>query len=678
MDFINQAKKAAAAMMQNAQNAIDQETIEVEGQFYKVTRKLGEGGFAFVYLVEDSQFRRYALKKMLCPDADKTAVAEKEIKVSKMLQQDGRHPNIVYLTASAKRSTERGSEILMLMEYCPGALSSLIEEGDLADDAILPIFRQICEGVCAMHRCNPPLAHRDIKAENVLRGADGVWKVCDFGSATTRSKAYTTKREIADEEERIQKYSTPQYKAPEMCDLYAGKVISEKVDVWALGVLLFLLTFRKHAFPDGNNIAIMGGNYSFPARKSDLNFNGHTRPQYLLDLIDFILKQDPDVRPSVSDVIARIDSILGRSSSGSTKSSAQAAPADDFFSNVGSSQSTSSDDFFSQAGSTFSAGADPFFASAASPTASSKEFFPSSGSVHSESATPKASTPKSSTPKTSSSKPSSIVSSAPGFGKCAPVSLAAAPAGPDLLDFGVEDATPISKLDDLLSAVGGAPPPSFVSPFQSSTMDDLFSAVPSPSSNPSNFDGFKAMSGSQSQPVMGHFGGIGGAQLGMYAQNSGLGGVQAMQMQMGGMQVGGMQGLAGQRSGIALHGNDGGMMGGGMMGGGMMGGGMIGGGMMGGGMMGGGMMGGGMVMGGGSMGGGSMGGGMMGMSSGLSSGTPVLGAPASMFARFFDAQAVVVSCGSLFAYLLLQKNLAATHPPPHPAAKTAIHLAPFP
>ena len=86
-------------MLQNAQNAMDQETIVIEGQMYKVTRKLGEGGFAFVYLVEDAQARTFALKKMLCPDADKAAVAEKEIKVSKMLQQNGRHPNIVYATS---------------------------------------------------------------------------------------------------------------------------------------------------------------------------------------------------------------------------------------------------------------------------------------------------------------------------------------------------------------------------------------------------------------------------------------------------------------------------------------------------------------------------------------------------------------------------------------------------
>jgi serine/threonine protein kinase len=574
MDFINQAKKAAAAMMQNAQNAMDQEMIEVEGQMYKVTRKLGEGGFAFVYLVEDSQMRRYALKKMLCPDADKVALAEKEIKVSKMLQQDGKHPNIVYLTASAKRTTERGAEILMLMEFCPGALSSVIEEGDLADDAILPIFRQICEGVSAMHRCNPPLAHRDIKAENVLRGADGVWKVCDFGSATTRSKAYTTKREIADEEERIQKYSTPQYKAPEMCDLYAGKVISEKVDVWALGVLLFLLTFRKHAFPDGNNIAIMGGNYTFPSRKSDMNFGGHTRPQHLLDLIDFILKQDPDQRPSVTDVIARIDSVIGRAASNGSSSvkadapaqstsrassASAAAPKDDFFSNISSPKASSGDDFFSQASSSSLGSNDPFFA-AASSSSSSQDFFSLSAPAKAESGTPKASASKSG---------SSVGSSGPGGAKSATVKAAPASAGPDLLDFGADLAPKSDSLDDLLDAVGGAPPPAFVSPFQgsgsTSLTDDLFGVAPSSgmgarnSGVSSNSMGFNAMGVGTgmpglSQPTIGQLGGMGmqGAQL-MGQYGGGMGGVQGMQMQMGNMNLGSMQGMAGAHSGMSMQ-----------------------------------------------------------------------------------------------------------------------------
>ena len=578
MDFINQAKKAAAAMMQNAQNAMDQETIEVEGQMYKVTRKLGEGGFAFVYLVEDSQMRRYALKKMLCNDADKVALAEKEIKVSKMLQQDGKHPNIVYLTASAKRTTERGAEILMLMEFCPGALSSVIEDGDLADDAILPIFRQICEGVGAMHRCNPPLAHRDIKAENVLRGADGVWKVCDFGSASTRSKAYTTKRDIADEEERIQKYSTPQYKAPEMCDLYAGKVISEKVDVWALGVLLYLLTFRKHAFPDGNNIAIMGGNYTFPSRKSDMNFSGHTRPQHLLDLIDFILKQDPDVRPSVADVLAHVDSITGRpagsgsssvkfnapAQSASLSTSASAAPSDDFFSAISSPKASSGDDFFSQVSSSSSGSNDPFFA-AASSSSSSRDFFPPAASPKAESGTPKA----------AASKPGSAGVASFGGVKSANPKAAPAAAVPDLLDFGGDVAPKDESLDDLLGAVGGAPPPSFVSPFQvsssSSLTDDLFGAAPSSgmtmgargSGVSGNSMGFNAMGlgmPGQGQPGMAPLGGMGMQAPQMMGQYGGMGGMQGMQMQMGNMSMGGMQGMAG--SGMLMQQG----MGGGFMG----------------------------------------------------------------------------------------------------------------
>ena len=89
-------------------------------------------------------------------------------------------------------------------------------------------------------------------------------KLCDLGSCAIGPVSISDRKQRADEEEIVQKQTTQMYRAPEMCDLYMQPELTEAVDIWALGCLLYFMAFWKHPFEEAGNLGTISGKYKVP------------------------------------------------------------------------------------------------------------------------------------------------------------------------------------------------------------------------------------------------------------------------------------------------------------------------------------------------------------------------------------------------------------------------------
>ncbi|CBQ73483.1 related to ARK1-Actin Regulating Kinase [Sporisorium reilianum SRZ2] len=317
-----------------------------------VKRYLSEGGFAHVYLVTTAQpipmpssvtgavsasmannsataergETVHVLKRMAVPDKAALADVRREVEVHKLLRNQA---NIVhFIEASATSLQGGGYEIFILMEYCSGGgIISLMNarlRDRLREEEVLKIFGDVCAGVAVMHHLDPPLMHRDLKVENILMAPStdpgtipgsrstssnlkATFKLCDFGSAAPvlSRKPAKSMDEVKRVEADLNKHTTLQYRAPEMVDVYQRRVIDEKADIWALGVLLYKLCYYTTPFEEngGGPLAILNVQYRIPPQ-----------PVYsdrLKQLIHSMLKEQSTDRPTVDQVILNVHQILG-------------------------------------------------------------------------------------------------------------------------------------------------------------------------------------------------------------------------------------------------------------------------------------------------------------------------------------------------------------------------------
>ncbi|XP_022998413.1 probable serine/threonine-protein kinase DDB_G0276461 isoform X1 [Cucurbita maxima] len=290
--------------MHKEPSGLEGRSIDVGNLKIHVRNVIAEGGFSCVYLAKDAIHvsKQYALKHIICNDVESLELALKEISVMKSLRG---HPNVVTLYAHTIVDMGRTKEVLIVMEFCEKSLVNVLESrgAEYFDETqVLFIFRDVCNAVFAMHCRSPPIAHRDLKAENLLLGSDGHWKLCDFGSTSTNHKRFEKPEEMGIEEDNIRKHTTPAYRAPEMWDLFRRELINEKVDIWALGCLLFRICYFKSAFDGESKLQILNGNY----RILEL-------PKYsssITDLIKDMLQASPNDRPDITQVWFRVNNQL--------------------------------------------------------------------------------------------------------------------------------------------------------------------------------------------------------------------------------------------------------------------------------------------------------------------------------------------------------------------------------
>nr|XP_045620399.1 uncharacterized protein LOC123771725 isoform X6 [Procambarus clarkii] len=268
-----------------------------------VEEVIAEGGFALVFLVKGSGGVRFALKRLYVNNEHDLEVARNEINIAKML--NGPRTVVGYVDSGVTHIGSGVYEVLLLMTYCRKHLLHLMNDrinSGLTEAEVLKIFCDVCDSVSRLHHVNPPIIHRDLKVENILISSEGNYVLCDFGSATARVLCGTTDG-ISRVEEEIQRYTTLAYRAPEMIDLYLGRPITTKSDIWALGCMLYKLCFFTLPFAE-SPLAISSGNFTIP---DNARFSKH-----LQALIRYMLDPDPDTRPDIYQVASLTFKLAGR------------------------------------------------------------------------------------------------------------------------------------------------------------------------------------------------------------------------------------------------------------------------------------------------------------------------------------------------------------------------------
>jgi aurora kinase/aurora kinase A len=248
---------------------------------FELGHRLGKGAYGRVYLARARASGYIVCLKIFDKERvqrrrDQPVHVRREIKN----QAQMRHANIIQLLGYFYDDTH----IYLILEYAARGhfLGALQKVGSFNEQTAAHYLCELCNVISFCH--NKHVIHRDLKLENILMGLDGELKLADFGLSVH-----------SPDSTRGTKCGTPQYEAPE---LVAGKDYDSRIDVWAIGILLFEFLVGENPFE-----GLPGTEMSRRIRTGQIVFPEAAQvSEAAQDLVMAFLQVDPGQRILLSQV----------------------------------------------------------------------------------------------------------------------------------------------------------------------------------------------------------------------------------------------------------------------------------------------------------------------------------------------------------------------------------------
>jgi hypothetical protein len=273
---------------------------------YKIETRLGRGGMGILFLALEPGLERRVALKLIAPEAAADEVFAQRFAEESRIAASIEHPNVVPIYAAG----EEDGVPWIAMRYVAGSDLGrrLTQVGRLEPEHAVALIAQIGNGLDAIHAAG--LVHRDVKPANVLLsgepGSEHAY-ITDFGVArnvATQSGLTQTGRFVG----------TLDYVAPEQI---SGERVDARVDVYALGCLLYKLLTGEVPFPREGEAARLYAHLHDPPPAPSLYVP--SLPMALDDVVIRAMSKSPgDRHPSAGD--------LGRAAQAALSGGAVAVP----------------------------------------------------------------------------------------------------------------------------------------------------------------------------------------------------------------------------------------------------------------------------------------------------------------------------------------------------------------